>query len=74
MPHGDELEEWYREAYGPVEGDLNWFKALAMYKFGIISGFNLMLHRRGKRDDPHWEDIKPSMKTNMEYALRMLSD
>jgi aminoglycoside phosphotransferase (APT) family kinase protein len=73
MPHGDDLEQWYREAYGPVEGNLNWFKALAMYKFAIISGFNLMLHRRGKRHDPHWEDIKPSMKSNMEYALRMLT-
>ncbi len=73
MPHGHELEAWYREAYGPVEGNLNWFKALAMYKFGIISGFNLMLHRRGKRDDPHWEDIKPSMQSNMEYALKMLT-
>ncbi len=73
MPHGDELEVWYREAYGPVEGNLNWFKALAMYKFAIISGLNLSLHRRGKRHDPHWEDIKPSMKTNMEYALKMLT-
>ena len=73
MPHGDELEAWYREAYGELEGDLKWFKALAMYKFAIISGLNLSLHRRGKRHDPHWEDIKPSMKTNMEYALRMLT-
>jgi len=73
MPNGDDLEAWYRDAYGDVEGNLNWFKALAMYKFAIISGFNLMLHRRGKRDDPHWEDIKPSMKTNMEYSLRMLT-
>ncbi|MBK9546192.1 MAG: phosphotransferase family protein [Dehalococcoidia bacterium] len=73
MPHGDELEAWYREGYGEVEGNVRWFKALAMYKFGIISGFNLMLHRRGKRDDPHWEEIKPSMKSNMEYALKMLT-
>lgn len=73
MPHGDELEAWYREAYGDVPGNLKWFKALAMYKFAIISGFNLMLHRRGKRHDPHWEDAKPSMKSNMEYALKMLT-
>ncbi|MGE3077079.1 MAG: phosphotransferase family protein [Dehalococcoidia bacterium] len=73
MPHGDELEEWYREAYGDVAGDIRWFKALAMYKFGIITGFNLMLHRRGKRHDPHWEDIAPSAQSNMEYALKMLT-
>lgn len=73
MPHGDELEAWYRESCGSDPGDIRWFKALAVYKFAIISGFNLMLHRRGKRDDPHWEDIKPSMKTNMEYAMAMLA-
>jgi aminoglycoside phosphotransferase (APT) family kinase protein len=73
MPHGDELEAWYREAYGTLESNLKWFKALAMYKFAIISGLNLSLHRRGKRHDPHWEDIKPSMKSNMEYALKMLT-
>ena len=73
MPHGDELEDWYRQAYGDVAGDIRWFKALAMYKFGIITGFNLMLHRRGKRHDPHWEDIAPSAQSNMEYALTMLT-
>ncbi len=73
MPHGDELEAFYRDAYGPVEGNLKWFKALAMYKFAIISGLNLSLHRRGKRHDPHWEEIKPSMQSNMEYALKMLT-
>lgn len=73
MPHGDELEVWYRAACSDMPGRLNWFKAFAMYKFAIITGFNLMLHRRGKRDDSHWEEVKPSMKSNMEYALRMLS-
>lgn len=73
MPGGDELEAWYREAYGSDAGDIGWFKALAVYKFSIISGFNLMLHRRGKRHDPHWEDIKPSMQRNMEYAMEQLT-
>jgi len=72
MPHADELEAWYWEAMGGRAGDIRWFKALAAYKFGIITGFNLMLHRRGKRHDPHWEEIAPSMQSNMEYALRML--
>ena len=73
MPHGDQLEAWYREFYGADAGDVRWFKALAVYKFAIITGLNLMLHRRGKRHDPHWEDIRPSMQSNMEYALRMLT-
>ncbi len=72
MPHGDELEEMYREAWGSDPGDIRWFKALAMYKFAIITGFNLSLHRRGKRHDPHWEVMAPSMQSNMEYALKLL--
>ena len=72
MPGGDELEAMYREAWGAPLADMRWFRALAMYKFSIISGFNLMLHRRGKRHDPHWEEMIPSMKTNMDYAYAML--
>jgi len=72
MPHADEFEAWYSESWGAPVKDLAWFKALALYKFGTITGFNLMLHRRGKRDDPHWEDIAPSMQSNMEHALRLL--
>lgn len=72
MPLGDELEQMYIEAWGSNPGDISWFKALAVYKFAIISGFNLMLHRRGKRHDPQWEETALSMTPNMEYALRML--
>lgn len=73
MPQADELQAMYTEAWGANPGNINWFKALAVYKFGIITGFNLMLHRRGKRHDPVWEDNAPSMKSNMEYALMMLT-
>jgi len=62
----------YVEAWGADPGDISWFKALAVYKFAIISGFNLMLHRRGKRHDPQWEETALSMTPNMEYALKML--
>ena len=72
LPGPDELATMYTEAWGADPGDLRWFKALAAYKFALISGFNLNLHRRGKRDDPHWEVIAPSMKANMEYAVEML--
>jgi aminoglycoside phosphotransferase (APT) family kinase protein len=73
MPQADELEAMYREAWGGDPGNIRWFKALAVYKFGIITGFNLMLHRRGKRPDPTWEETAKSMTPNMEYALRMLT-
>jgi aminoglycoside phosphotransferase (APT) family kinase protein len=74
MPEADELAAMYREAWRADPGDLRWFTALAVYKFAIISGFNLMLHRRGKRHDPHWEETALSMQPNMEYAAMLLSD
>jgi aminoglycoside phosphotransferase (APT) family kinase protein len=72
MPGPDELQAMYVKAYGSDPGDVDWYKALAAYKFAIITGFNLMLHRRGKRHDPHWEDIAPSGKTLIDYALGLL--
>lgn len=72
MPYADELLDMYREAHGEALPDLDWFRALAAYKFAIISGLNLSLHRRGKRDDPHWEDMVPSMKSLIDKALELL--
>ena len=50
-----ELIDMYASAWGAPLPDVSWFRALAAYKFAIISGFNLGLHRRGKRHDPLWE-------------------
>ena len=62
----------YVEAYGNPLPDLNWFRALAAYKFAIITGFNLSLHRRGKRVDPSWEVTKNSMTPLVDRALELL--
>ena len=40
--------------------------------FAIITGFNLMLHRRGKRPDPSWEDTKLSIEPLLERARDLL--
>ncbi|WP_134325070.1 phosphotransferase family protein [Cumulibacter soli] len=50
----------YQEALGREVRDAAWHKAYACYRFGVITGFNLYLHRSGKRDDPHWEDAGES--------------
>ena len=50
----------YQEALGREVRDAAWHKAYACYRFGVITGFNLYLHRSGKRDDPHWEDAGAS--------------
>lgn len=72
MPDPPELADMYGEALGEAPGDAAWYQALAAYKFSIIAGFNLMLHRRGKRDDPYWEVLRPSIPRLMERALEVL--
>jgi aminoglycoside phosphotransferase (APT) family kinase protein len=72
MPPVEELIETYVEAFGARVPDLNWFRALAAYKFAIISGFNLMLHRRGKRPDPSWETTKESIEPLLDRAHQLL--
>jgi len=44
-----------REMYGADPGEYHWYLALTYYKYAAIFGYNLMLHRRGKRPDPSYE-------------------
>ena len=62
----------YVDAYGEGLPALNWFRALAAYKFAIITGFNLGLHRRGKRVDESWETTALSMTPLIDRALELL--
>lgn len=68
----DILLRLYEQAWGEPLPDLSWFRALAAYKFAAITGFNLMLHRRGKRDDPLWETTRLSMTPLIDRALALL--
>ena len=68
----DTLVKMYVDAYGSPLPDLTWFRALAAYKFAIISGLNLSLHRRGKRPDRLWEELKFSINTLMDRAFELL--
>jgi aminoglycoside phosphotransferase (APT) family kinase protein len=70
----DEIVAAYSElAPFPVSAaDVRWFRAFAGYRFGVITCFNLMLHRRGKRDDPHWEEVALSAPRMFERALELL--
>jgi len=68
----DTLIGLYTEAWGAPLPDLDWFRALAAYKFAIITGLNLSLHRRGKRHDPLWEISKLSMTPLIDRANELL--
>ena len=66
------LSDFYVAAHGGELPDIGWFRALAAYKFAIITGFNLSLHRRGKRPDPSWEQTALSMRPLIDRALELL--
>ena len=73
LPAPAALQAMYADAFGAAVGDVAWYRALAAYKFSIITGFNLMLHRRGKRHDPYWEVLRPSASRLLERALELLA-
>ena len=52
--------------------ELCWFRAFAAYRFAVITAFNLMLHRAGKRPDAKWEEIALSMPRLIRRAERLL--
>ena len=71
-PEPDEIIQSYIEEYGKDPGEIDWFRALAAYKFSIISSLNLYLHRSGKRPDISWEGRQPSIHRLLERALELL--
>ena len=73
MPRVDDLVARYADAWGEPLHDLAWFRALAAYKFAIITGFNLALHRRGKRPDALWERIGQSIGSLQSRARQLLT-
>lgn len=72
VPSAEELTAWYEEGRQQKAQDVSWFRALAGYRFGAISCFNVMLHRRGKRHDPEWENIAPSIPFLFGRAKEMI--
>ena len=71
-PPIEDLVALYEDGMQRTVPDIKWYRALAGYRFGAISCFNVMLHRRGKRHDPEWELIAPSVKTLFGRAKELL--
>jgi aminoglycoside phosphotransferase (APT) family kinase protein len=72
MPDADELVSMYADVVDFSLADVAWFRALAAYKFAIITGFNLGLHRRGKRPDSLWERVGTSIASLHGRARELL--
>jgi aminoglycoside phosphotransferase (APT) family kinase protein len=41
--------------YGADADEMRWYLGLSLYKYAAILGYNLMLHRKGRRPDPMYE-------------------
>jgi aminoglycoside phosphotransferase (APT) family kinase protein len=74
VPPFEDIVAWYSAAVGyPVSlQDVAFYRALSGYRFGAISGLNVMLHRTGKRPDPEWERIALSVPAMFRRACELL--
>jgi aminoglycoside phosphotransferase (APT) family kinase protein len=57
------LRRRYEQATGRTVASFDWFRAMACFRFGAIAAFNVRLHRTGRRPDPRWDRIAPSVTT-----------
>ena len=60
--------------YGVDAAEFRWFLALTYYKYAGIFGYNLMLHRRGKRPDPIYETRTRTIMEFIAEAGRIVED
>ena len=61
-----------REMYGADPDDYRWYLALTYYKYAAIFGYNLMLHRRGKRPDPSYEQRTDTIMGFIDQGVGVL--
>jgi aminoglycoside phosphotransferase (APT) family kinase protein len=59
--------------YGADAGEMNWYVAMSLYKYAAIFGYNLMLHRRGKRPDPMYELMTDTITGLIDEGITLLS-
>jgi aminoglycoside phosphotransferase (APT) family kinase protein len=61
-----------REVSGADPEDYRWYLALTHYKYAAIFGYNLMLHRRGKRPDPSYEQRTDTIVGFIDRGVEVL--
>jgi len=65
--------EMLREIFGADPAEFRWTLGLTYYKYAAILGYNLMLHRRGKRPDPSYEFRTGTIVGFIQAGLRLLA-
>jgi aminoglycoside phosphotransferase (APT) family kinase protein len=59
--------------YGADPEEARWYLALSCYKYASIFGYNLMLHRRGKRPDPMYEKLTGVIMALIDSGTALLT-
>ena len=59
--------------YGVGADQMSWFVAMSLYKYAAIFGYNLMLHRRGKRPDPMYEGLTTTITGMIDEGIDLLA-
>ena len=60
------------DLYGVAEDEMRWYVAMTLYKYASIFGYNLMLHRRGKRLDVMYEGLTDTIVAMIDEANSLL--
>ena len=66
------VEELYG-LYGADPDEMRWYSAMSLYKYASIFGYNLMLHRRGKRPDPMYEGLTDTIMGMIDEGINLMS-
>jgi aminoglycoside phosphotransferase (APT) family kinase protein len=60
------------DLYGVDAEEMRWYAAMSLYKYASIFGYNLMLHRRGKRPDPMYEGLTDTITGMIDEGIELL--
>jgi aminoglycoside phosphotransferase (APT) family kinase protein len=71
-PEPAALVALYEQASGRPADNLDWYQAVAGYRFAAITALNLRLHRTGRRPDPAWEVFGESFPHLIDRAHQLL--
>jgi aminoglycoside phosphotransferase (APT) family kinase protein len=66
------IAEAYAEGCGGRAVDLDWYRALAAWRFASITALNVRLHRTGRRHDPMWEEMAESFEPMVRRGCELL--
>jgi aminoglycoside phosphotransferase (APT) family kinase protein len=64
--------EDFMRLYGIPSEEMRWYTAMSLYKYAAILGYNLMLHRRGKRPDPMYEGLTDTIVGMIDEGISLL--